>query len=180
MKRVIGNIIFVIYAIIAIFVTVCLLSFNQYKVSEFGNASFVLIDSNETEPDFTKGDLVIPNKKDLITVGDKVFFYNTYGETMEVTLGEVTNAQRIVGEEITYTINGELQLSSEYVLGSAETAERIPVVGSILSVLESKWGFLFLIVFPSLIAFIYEIYVVVSEIRGKKNEKSSGKKQKAD
>ena len=38
MKRVIGNIIFVIYAIIAIFVTVCLLSFNQYKVSEFGNA----------------------------------------------------------------------------------------------------------------------------------------------
>lgn len=177
MKRVIGNIIFVIYAIIAIFVTICLLSFNEYKVSEFGNISFILIDSNETEPDFNKGDLVIPNKDDVINVGDKVFFYNTYAETMEVTLGEITNAERIVGDEITYTINGDIQLSSEYVIGSAETAERIPVVGSILSVLESKWGFLFLIVFPSLIAFIYEIYVVVSEIRGKKDEKSSEKKQ---
>ena len=53
-------------------------------------------------------------------------------------------------------------------------------MGSILSVLESKCGFLFLIVFPSLIAFIYEIYVVVSEIRGKKDEKDAGKEQKAN
>ena len=37
-------------------------------------------------------------------------------------------------------------------------------------VLESKWGFLFLIVMPSLILFIYQISVVISEIKNKDEE----------
>ena len=44
----------------------------------------------------------------------------------------------------------------------------MPNVGTILGILESKWGFLFLIVFPSLLAFIYEIGVVVSDIKNNK------------
>ena len=49
-------------------------------------------------------------------------------------------------------------------------------VGTILGVLESKWGFLFIIVLPALLAFIYQISVVVSDIRGSKDDK--GKKDK--
>lgn len=175
MKRVIGNIIFVIYAIIAVFVTVCLLSYNDYKVSEFGNNSLIIIDNNSLEPDFSAGDLVIANKEDKIEVGDKVFFYNTYGRDMEITLGEVTEMEEVSAKETTYTMNDQLTLSSEYVIGSAKTATKIGVVGGILSVLESKWGFLFLIVFPSLIAFMYEIYIIVAEIRDSKKEKEEAK-----
>ena len=172
MKRVIGNIIFILYAVIAVFVTICLLSYNDYKISEFGNNSLIIIDSNEVEPDFMKGDLVIANKEDQIDVNDKVFFYNTYENQMEVTLGTVTNEEVVTSTESTYTINGEIRISSEYVIGPADSAIRIGGVGTVLGILESQWGFLFLIVLPSLIAFLYEIYVVVSEIRGKKQEEA--------
>ena len=93
MKRVIGNIIFVIYAIIAVFVTVCLLSYNDYKISEFGSNSLIIIDSNSLEPNFYSGDLVIVNGRDKIEEGDNIFFYNLDGNNVEVTYGEVTSIE---------------------------------------------------------------------------------------
>lgn len=172
MKRILGNIIFGLYAVIAILVTICLLSYNDYKVSELGNNSIIIIDSNKLEPDFLEGDLVVVNKEDKIDVGDNIFFYNTYTREIEVTLGKVTEIEKISEKETTYTINDSLKLSSEYVVGSAKTADRYGKIGKVLSVLESKWGFLFLIVFPSLIAFIYEIYIIVIEIKDRKTEEA--------
>ena len=66
---------------------------------------------------------------------------------------------------------GERKISSQYVLGSADDTTKIAFVGTVLSVLESRWGFLFLIVLPALIAFLYQITVVVSEIKGTKEDK---------
>lgn len=43
-------------------------------------------------------------------------------------------------------------------------------MGTVLKVLESKWGFLLLIVFPSLIAFLYEITELFSELKDKKRK----------
>ena len=172
MKKIIIHVLFAIYVVIAVFVTVCLLSYNEFKITEFGDSSLIIIDSNEVEPDFQKGDLVIANKNDKINVGDNVFFYNTYQKEVEVAIGKVTNLEKITSSETTYTISGEeeIVLSSEYIIGTAEDATKIPNVGTILGILESKWGFLFLIVFPSLIAFLYEIGVVVSEIKDAKKE----------
>ena len=68
-------------------------------------------------------------------------------------------------KESTYTLEGERKLSSQYIIGPAESADVIPGVGSVLGILQSKWGFLFLIVLPSLLAFIYQIGVVVSELK---------------
>ena len=93
MKRVLGNIVFVIYAAIAVFVTICLLSFNDYKVSEFGDTSLLIIDSNQVEPYFEKGDLAIINKNDSIEEGDAIFFYNTYSPDMQITIAEVTEIE---------------------------------------------------------------------------------------
>lgn len=67
-------------------------------------------------------------------------------------------------------------VSSQYVLGSAKDTTVIPVVGQILSVLESKWGFLFLIVFPSLIAFLYELTVVFSGIKEERKKAKENSK----
>ena len=46
MKK-IGSILLIIYAIIAIFVTICLLTFNQYKVSQFGDKTLIIIDEED-------------------------------------------------------------------------------------------------------------------------------------
>ena len=78
MKKFILNILFTVYALIAVFTTVCLLSYNEYKISEFGDNSIILVTNDELSPDFNKGDLVIvkAGNKSKIAVGDKVFFYS--------------------------------------------------------------------------------------------------------
>ena len=62
MKKTITNVIFIIYVVIAVFVTICLLSYNQFKVTEFGNYSLVIVTDNEMIPDYNKGDLLILDK----------------------------------------------------------------------------------------------------------------------
>jgi hypothetical protein len=178
MKKIIGNILIIIYTVIAVFTTVCLLSFNEYKISTFGDNSFVLVTNDELLPNFKKGDLVIvkAGNKSKIAIGDNIFFYNTVDRKVEVTLAEVTNKEIVTSTEITFTVGNDHDVSSQYVLGSEKDTTVIPVVGSVLSVLESKWGFLFLIVFPSLIAFLYELTVVFASIREEKKKSKENSK----
>lgn len=179
MKKVLLNIIFGIYVIIAIFVTVCLLSYNDYKVTEFGDYSLIIISADNVSENFNKGDLVIVNKKEPIEVGQKAFFYNTSSMNVEVNLGEIIAEEPITSKETTYTLEGDYKISSQNVIGPEQSVTVIKGVGTVLSILESKWGFLFLIVLPALIAFLYQIGVVVSEIRASKEKeiKSSDGKE---
>ena len=55
MKRTIGTILFVIYAIIAILVTVLLLSFNEYNCSEIGGYTVYIVDDDSLEPPANTG-----------------------------------------------------------------------------------------------------------------------------
>ena len=181
MKKTISNIIFIIYAIIAVFVTICLLSFNEFKVSEFGDTSLVIVDNQDLEPNFNEGDLVLVDKGKRIREGDTIFFYNTSADAVEVTLAQVQKIEKVSNLEYTYTVEGDVAISSEYVLGNAEDVTKISNVGTVLGVLESKWGFLILIVFPSLLAFIYEITVVFTEIReGKKDDDEESEDEETD
>ena len=165
MKRIIGNILIIIYTLIAVFTTVCLLSFNEYKISTFGDCSLVLVTNDELLPNYKKGDLVIVDKKSKIITGRKAFFYTTSDRKIEIKLGTVEAIKNVSNSETTYTLEGGRDISGEYLLGPVDTVEIIPVVGGILNVLESKWGFLFLIVLPSLLAFVYQISVVIAEIK---------------
>lgn len=173
MKKVIYSIVVTIYAIIAVFTTVCLLSYNDYKVTQFGDYSLVIV-SGELAKDnvnLNEGDLVIVNKKGDIKVGDQVFYYSQYEKTVTVASGKVTNIEKITSTETTYTIGDNYMVSSQYILGPVNGTTKVQSVGTVLNVLESQWGFLFLVVFPSLLAFIYELTVVVGEIKGNKSTK---------
>ena len=178
MKKTITNIIFIIYVVIAVFVTICLLSYNQFKVTEFGDYSLVIVTDDEMAPDFNKGDLVIVDKSQEVLPGDKAFFYDTYNRQIEIRLGEVNDLERVTETESTYTFDGDHKVSSEYVLGGENTASVIPVAGTILSVLESKWGFLFLIVLPVLLMFFHQITVVIADLRNSKDDKVEKKCRK--
>ena len=60
MKKALVNLIVIIYIIVAIAVTICLLSYNEYKVSEFGDKTLVIMDeTNKDLPEFQKDDLII-------------------------------------------------------------------------------------------------------------------------
>ena len=171
MKKLIRNIFIIVYAIIAILVTVCLLSYNEYKVSEFGSNSLLLINTNKLSDEYKKGDLVIADSEDVIKVGDEVFYYNVYFQKIAVGLAKVTNIEEITQQESTYTLEGDHKISSDLMIGPAKTATKISGLGTVLGILESKWGFLALIVLPSLIAFLYEVWEVIVGLKAKIRKK---------
>lgn len=169
MKKFFSNLIIIVYAIFAIFLTVCLLSYNDYKVTEFGNYTLVIIDSNDIKGSFEKGSLVIVDTDEKPEIGEKAFFYNTSNKN-EISLAEVKNKETISEIETTYTFAGDKLVSTAHMIGSTEHATEIPYLGTVLGIAASKWGYLFLVVLPTLLAFLYEITKVVEDIKNNKDE----------
>lgn len=177
MKKFIRNLIIIVYAAVAIGVTICLLLYNEYKVSEFGNYSLVIINNNDLSPDFIKGDLVIIDRSKKIEVGEEAFFYNTYAKEIAISKTKIINAEEVTEIETTYTLDGGKLLSSQYIIGPVSASVKYSKIGTALGIIESKWGFLLLIVLPSLIAFLYEIAAVIMEFKGGKKEET-GKRRR--
>ena len=151
---------------IAIFTTICLLTFNEYKVSEFGDKTLVIINKDEEGLKYKKGDLVIVGKEgyEKADKGDIIFFYDNDG----IKIAEVKQKNDFGDAGVTFTIEGNYQVVKSDMIGASNNEKVIGKVGTVLSVLESKWGFLFLIVFPSLLAFLHEIYQFILELTNKK------------
>lgn len=172
MKKAISNTIFTLYIIIAVFVTMCLLSYNDYKVSEIGDKSIIIVSDKKMEPTFNKGDLIIvTNDESDFSIGEQILYYNTYNEEIKVRLGTITNIEETSGTGTTYSIdNGNAKVSSEFLIGKLSNTKYMKSVGTILEIFESKWGFLFLIVLPALLAFVNQIIVIISGIKGAKND----------
>lgn len=166
----------VVYLLIAIGLTICLLNYNDYKITVLGDKSLLIVEDDALNPDYQKGDLVVVKKNinDDIKINDKVFFYNQYEGKVVVNLNTVTKTEKITDTETTYTMDNKYDVSSEYVIGKTETAKVYNNVGNILKVLQSKWGFLIIIILPISILFIYEIYEIIMEI---KHPSTKGKKK---
>ena len=166
MKKILLNLIIIIYVVIAILVTICLLTFNQYRISEFGNKSLIIINENDELYNYTKGDLLIVTKENLKSAkeGDLVFFYETRG----VKIAKIVEVKDFGQVAVNYIIDGNYQVVEDDIIGTSNSVKVIPKAGRVLQILESKWGFLFLIVFPSLLAFLREIYNLILEITDKK------------
>jgi len=177
MIKFIRNVIIIAYAIIAIFVTICLLSYNDQKVTVLGSYALVIIDNNELEPNYNKGDLAIVSGSGKINEGDSIFFYNTKAKDFEVAFAKVEKKEVITEKETTYIINGNTRISSEFVVGSSENTTSIAKVGTILQVLESKWGFLLLVILPALMAFLYQVIEVIAEVKNSKNVSGNEKEK---
>ena len=178
--RILKDALIILYVIIAIISTILLLSFNKYKVSVFGDYSIVIVDSNELEPSFSKGDLVIVKSSSLYKVGENVFFYNIVDRKVEVTLANISKVEEVTDGMSGYEIPGGSLISHEEVIGSTLNVKVFHHIGSLLRFIESKYGYLVLIVIPSGAALLYEIYnfVVIrkEEIEQEKAEEERRKK----
>lgn len=170
--KIIGIIFVVIYCLIAITLTVCLLNYNDYNITVLGDKTLIIVKDEELLPSYQKGDLVIVRKNPNyeVAAGDKIFFYDEAEAQVTVNLGTVVSKTNVTKEETTYTVNGDYPISSEYLIGKTETSQVFHKLGTVLSVLESRFGFLFLIIFPILVLFIYEIFVVIKEIKSPDEE----------
>lgn len=167
MKKIIINIITILYFLMAITLTILLLSYNEYRVSEIGNHVIALSLDEEIEDVSNKGDLIIIKKtktKDLKT-GDKIFFYVKQDKEMVISQASIIKVEEAFGGGKTYLVDGRVRIAERYVIGKADTAKKIHHLGTIVGFLESKLVFLFVIVFPTFIIFLYEAYKVVMEVK---------------
>lgn len=171
--RALLSVVIAIWFVIAVFVTACLLSYNDFKVSVFGKYSLVIIDSDEMEPDYKEGDLLIVKRASdsKLKDGEKIFYYNTSKDS-DVTIytDYIKEKKGVTKNETTFVLN-DTKVSGEYVLGSVETAKTYHNLGFVLGVLTSKWGYMFLVIFPTLFATIYEIIMIVDLAKDKDKEK---------
>ena len=162
-KKVIMSIIGVVYFAFALAMTILLLNYNQYGITQFGNKSLIFITDEIANENYNKGDLAIVNlpKLENIQVGDELFCYRIDSKgipSLQVgKVGEVYTAERAISYE-----NGETY-SYEFIAGKVEKTH--PNLGTFLSIIESKWGFLFIVLVPCFLIFIYELYSLIIEIK---------------
>ena len=169
--KVLLNILIGIWIVIAIVTTISLLSMNDYRITELGDYSFIAVDSDDLGSDFKKGSLMIVKKSlnDNINVKDDIFYYEANNKKAIVNYGTVFSKTKVNQEETTFTLQGQQSISSEYVIGKSNETKVIDDLGYIITVLQSQWGFMFIVIFPSIFLVIYEIYNIVVEVK-RKNE----------
>ena len=66
-----------IFFIFALSMTMLLLNYNKYGLTQFGNTTFVMINDEITSETFQKGDLVLVKSKKIanLQTGEEIFVY---------------------------------------------------------------------------------------------------------
>lgn len=167
MKRVLGSVLFVLYSIIAITVTVLLLSYNEYNCSELGGYTVYIVKDDSMEPRFKQGSiLLIRGSSDRnIKKGDDLIFYKVINsQEFQVVNGVLSNKTQ-QGRHITYTLESGENYADDYLIGKSDNTIVIEGLGVLLSILQSKWGYLFCIVVVSLLLFLQEVFDLIVEIK---------------
>ena len=169
LKVVIGLIV-TVYLVIVVFTTAYLLNRNDYGVSTFMGKYLVFVEDKKLEPTYKEHSLLVIDRVDNLEVkeGTKTFFYDTYATTKKIKFVEVTKREEINEKEVTYTLKDNTKVSSEYVLGTEKSTTALNILGTFLYIVQSRWGFLFIVVFPLFLAFVYELYSIYKEVKNKK------------
>ncbi len=162
-KKIIIATVVVLFFAFAILMSIVLLNHNDYGVPQFGDTTLVVINNNISSTKYEEGDLVIVKAKrlDKIQVGDEIFGYRKMeDDSIELDFG-------IIGEvfvdEGGISYENGTQFTMAYVAG--EATEVYKGIGTFLAIIQSTWVFLFVIVVPCFLIFIYQIYALIIEIK---------------
>lgn len=162
-KKILIGIIGTAYFIFALIMTILLLNYNDYGVTQFGNKSLVIINDEIASENYEKGDLVIVEGKrvDKIELGEEIFTYRIDSRGIPSIQVGIVGDIYVEDDAIAFE-NGETY-SMEFVAGvGTESYEHL---GTALSIIESQWGFLFIVLVPCFLIFIYEVYSLIVEIK---------------
>ena len=171
MKELLWRMVLVVFVIIAVFVTTCTLSTNDYNVMQFGNKIWIIAGDNLES--YSKNTLLIIKENNRnVKLNDEVFYYAEDNEGNKVKYGKITAINNN-----SYTINSE-EIEKSMVIASNENVKQVAVLGTILSVLTSRYGYLCLIILPILLAFIYQIVQIVKELNKEPEKAKKTKKNK--
>lgn len=173
----------VIIIIYVVLVTMFVLCKNKYGYTQFGDYSFANIDliAEKNVKDTKKGDLLIVKNSNDIHKGDLIYYYAVLNDNYIVRSAVVADVKEDDYSAL-YTVslsNTTINVASSRVLGKYSTVYNN--LGSILSVLESRVGFLLLVLLPIMVVFIYQVYEFIIMLKYDEtlvNEDNNSKKRK--
>jgi hypothetical protein len=157
-----------IWVFIAVITTIYLIFYNDYSVSEIGDLSIFIMDSNRLQPEFKKNDIVIVRKvsESEYNEGDFAFFYVDNAVDREfINYAEITKIDRNDRAEDAFHFGDKEAVSYSSMMGPVNGTIVYHGVGGVLKVFSSRIGFLFLIILPTLFALVYEIFSIVEEAK---------------
>lgn len=171
-KRIIITLVLIAFFAFTVTMTILLLNYNKFGVTQFDDTSLLIIKKGFTSETYQKNSLVIVESKEVkdYQLGEEVFVYHLDGHGgVNIELGVVG---QVFEEDNAITFSNGNTYSSEFIIGSGEKI--YPNIGKYLSIIESKWGFLFIILVPNFFLFVYQLYSLIVEIKyGKEDEEEN-------
>lgn len=162
-KNIFIGIFITIFFIFAILLSLLLLNKNEYGFTQFGDTTLVVVNNKMSSNKYKSGDLLLIEKAYIenLKVGDELFTYKRMSDkSIEIAVGKVGE---IFKEDNALAYENGSQFTMPFVVG--EVSDVYSGVGKIMSLLSSTWVFLFIIVLPCFLIFIYQIYALIVEIK---------------
>lgn len=173
--KVVGKVFLTILEFILIFyvilITTFLLCRNKYGYTEiFGKTLISVNDDNGAElGDFSSGDLLVIKQVKFgnVNIDDELYFYDAVNNKYVIRKG---NVKEKTGDSYSaaYIIEDN-SISKERIIGKLD--KKYSTLGAILSILESRIGFLLAVILPIFVLFIYQVYKMVILIKLEPNLK---------
>lgn len=165
----------VIIIIYVICITAFLLCKNNYGFTQIGDMTFITIDEEAINylPGAKENDLLLVRADSSdIEVGDKIYYYDTENSMYVVKSAHVKTIQTSDSGMGVYTLDDseESTIATTRAIGKYSTTYK--TIGGILDILQSRLGFLLLVILPILLIFMYQIYALIVVIKyGDEEEK---------
>lgn len=169
-KKIFLTILVVIYFTFVLAMSMLLLNYNKYGITEFDGTSLIILNESVNNDKYDKGDLLIIENKSISNIqkGDEIFVYRIR-DNKEVSIDFGIIGEVYPDEDAIEFENGAT-FAMEFVIGEVDKVYED--IGTFLSIIESKWVFLFVIIVPCFLIFIYEVYELIVEIKyGNEEEK---------
>ena len=162
-KKIIITILAIIYFSFVLAMSMLLLNYNKYGVTEIDGKSLIILKEDVNNEKYEKGDLLVIQYKDIknIQIGDEIFVYRIR-ENKEVAI-DFGNIGNVSIEDDAIEFENGATYAMQFAIGEVDKV--YDDVGTYLSFIQSKWVFFFIIVVPCFLIFIYEIYELVVEIK---------------
>ena len=157
--HVIWSVLEIIIIIYVICLTTILLAKNKFGFTQLGDYVLTSIGSNDVNNiiNTEQGDLLIIKNTSDLNVGDVIYYYAVYDEKYIICSDVVKSMQKDDFSAL-YTIDDQYNstVHSDKVIG--KYASKYHKLGNYFSFLQSRVGFLFFVLLPIMVVFIYQIY----------------------
>lgn len=151
-----------------IFITTILLCTNEHGFTEINDRTYIIVDKNTIDQltNYKINDVIEVEyaKYNDINVGDIVFFYDTLNEKYIARVDKVTDKFGSNEAAMYYLEAKGNSINNKQLIGEP-TGRVVHNVGGVLKVLKSTAGFLFLVILPVFVLFVYQIYRTIVLIK---------------